>query len=222
MGILVLACMILLAAKGLDSEIPASGTVQKEVIVIDSGHGGSDPGKIGVNQAKEKDINLAIAKKLEKHLKKEGYQVVMTREDDSGLYAKEGSGSKSEDMRNRCALIEKTAPALTVSIHQNSYTSEAIAGPQVFYYASSEEGKRIAACIQEAMNEALEIEKPREIKGNDTYYLLKRSASPTVIVECGFLSNYKEAEKLVTEAYQEQTAEAICQGILTYLSEDMT
>lgn len=219
MGILVLACMILLYSKGLDGEIQTSGEVQKETILIDPGHGGSDPGKIGVNNAKEKEINLAIAKKLKVCLEKQGYQIVMSREDDNGLYAKEGSGSKSEDMRNRCALIEKTAPVMTVSIHQNSYTSEAISGPQVFYFATSKEGQSIAECIQSTMNEKLGIERPREIKGNDTYYLLKRSASPAVIVECGFLSNYAEAEKLITEEYQTQVAEAICQGILKYMTE---
>lgn len=222
MGILVLACMILLYSKGLNGEIQTSGAVQKETILIDPGHGGSDPGKIGVNNAKEKEINLAIAKKLKACLEEQGYQIVMTREDDNGLYAEEGRGSKSEDMRNRCALIEKTAPVMTVSIHQNSYTSESISGPQVFYFATSKEGQSIAECIQSTMNEKLGIERPREIKGNDTYYLLKRSASPAVIVECGFLSNYAEAEKLITETYQTQVAEAICQGILKYMTEEYT
>lgn len=219
MGILVLACIILLATRGVDRELQTSGVIGKQKIVVDAGHGGSDPGKIGINQAKEKDINLSVAKKLRAFLEEAGYEVVMTRETDSGLYAQEGKGSKSEDMRNRCILIEKEAPVMTVSIHQNSYTDASVCGPQVFFYASSEEGQNIARCIQDTMNEELRIERPRDIKGNDTYYLLKRSASPAVIVECGFLSSYEEAEKLVTEEYQKQVAQAVAKGIIRYLTE---
>ena len=92
-------------------------------------------------------------------------------------------------MRNRCAKIRETKPAMAVSIHQNSYTEEYVSGPQVFYYTTSAEGKEIAGCIQNVMNKELQIERPREIKANDTYYILKRSEAPAVIVECGFLSN---------------------------------
>ena len=217
MGILVLICVLLLSTKGLGGVMQTSGSVQEEVILVDAGHGGSDPGKIGVNQAKEKDINLAVAKKLKACLEKAGYQVVMTRETDEGVKKGGGSVSKSEDMRNRCALIEETNPAMAVSVHQNSYTEESVAGPQVFYYTTSEEGKNIARCIQDVLNEELQIERPRDIKENGTYYILKRSAAPTVIVECGFLSNTAEAAELVTEEYQQKVAEAISKGILQYL-----
>ena len=218
MGILVLVCMFVLATRGTEHVLQTSGTAAKEIVLIDPGHGGFDPGKIGVNGAKEKDINLSIAKKLKAYLEEQGYEVVMTRESDQGVDNGTGTVSKSEDMRNRCALIEKTKPALTVSVHQNSYSDEAITGPQVFYYTTSTEGEKIAACIQEVMNQELQINRPREIKGNDTYYMLKRSASPTVIVECGFLSNWAEAEKLGTEEYQNEVARAVGMGVIQYLT----
>lgn len=218
MGILVLVCVLFLSTKGVEKGIQTSGTAGRETIVVDAGHGGSDPGKVGVNNAQEKEINLSIAKKLRDYLEQEGYGVVMTRKEDAGLHAAAGTGSKKEDMQNRCALIEKTAPVLTVSIHQNSYTDASVCGPQVFYYTTSKEGEEIAKCIQDVMNQELQIAKPRTIKGNDTYYLLKRSASPTVIVECGFLSNYEEAEKLLTDSYQQDVARAVGKGVIQYLT----
>lgn len=219
MGILVIICVFVLATRGVDKELQTSATAAKETIVIDAGHGGFDPGKVGVNGAEEKDINLAIAKMLKGHLEDAGYNIVMSRETDAGVHGQTGEGSKSEDMRNRCALIEEYSPVLTVSIHQNSYSDESVCGPQVFYYTASEEGGKIAACIQEVMNQELQIKRPRGIKGNDTYYLLKRSASPTVIVECGFLSNWAESKKLVTEEYQEEVAKAVAKGVIQYLTD---
>ena len=125
MGILVLACTILLFTSGVKNVLPASGSVEKKVILIDAGHGGDDPGKIGINQAKEKDINLAIAKKLKVCLEKAGFEVVMTREADESVKGPEQGNKKSTDMRNRCAKIRETKPAMAVSIHQNSYTEAA-------------------------------------------------------------------------------------------------
>ena len=196
----------------------ASTQVEKssDLVVLDAGHGDSDPGKVGVNEAKEKDINLAIAKKVEELLKEKGIQVVMTREDDESLAEDGVSNTKIEDMKARVALINREAPQLAVSIHQNSYHEENVAGAQVFYYSHSEEGKAAADIMQNALL-ACNSENTRQAKANDTYYLLKRTEVPTIIVECGFLSNWEEAELLITEEYQDKIAEAICQGILDYL-----
>lgn len=217
MGVLLLAAAFLLATGGAKQ---AAMQVQStsRTIVIDAGHGGDDPGKVGVGGALEKDVNLAIAKKLQKCLEKEGIHAVMTREDEKGLYTAEASNKKQDDMKNRCAKIDGANPVFTVSIHQNSYTEESVHGPQVFYYAHSEEAQTLAGYIQDAMNEDL-ADRPRETKANDTYYLLKKTKNPTVIVECGFLSNQDEAAKLVTEEYQQKVAEAVCRGIMGYLAE---
>lgn len=120
----------------------------KPVVVIDSGHGGNDPGKVGVDGSLEKDINLAIARKLKAYLEASDVEVVMTREDDQGLYSEKDSHKKMADMKNRCDRINKTRPELVVSIHQNSYHEEGISGGQVFYYKDSEKGKKLAEILQ--------------------------------------------------------------------------
>ena len=220
MGILVLACTILLFTGGVKNVLPASGSVEKKVILIDAGHGGDDPGKIGINQAKEKDINLAIAKKLKVCLEKAGFEVVMTREADESVKGPEQGNKKSTDMRNRCAKIRETKPAMAVSIHQNSYTSPEIQGAQVFYYGQSENGKKLAEILQTALIEQVDPDNHRAAKANESYYLLKKTPTPTVIVECGFLSNQSEADLLLTEDYQSKLAHAIYLGILSYLEEE--
>ena len=197
--------------------------VQEEkgrLVVIDAGHGGMDPGKIGVNQVLEKDINLQIAKRVKTLLEQNDVKVVMVREDDQGLYDESASNKKVQDMKRRMEVIEKSDAVLAVSIHQNSYQEEYVCGPQVFYYTTSEEGKTAAFLMQAQLAEGLEQEKKREAKANNSYYLLKKSTIPTIIVECGFLSNYAEAERLKTEAYQEQVAFQITMGILKYLNQE--
>lgn len=181
------------------------------LIVLDSGHGGFDPGKIGINGALEKEVNLNIAKKVELYLKKQGYTVIMTRENDDGL-----ADSKVEDLKARVSLINDKKPLIAVSIHQNSYSQESIHGSQVFYYTHSKSGEKAAKILQEAMLD-VDSDNSRQAKENDTYYLLKKTKIPTVIVECGFLSNQKEADLLITEEYQEKMAAAVAKGIHEYI-----
>lgn len=187
------------------------------VIVLDPGHGGSDPGMIGIDGLEEKGINLSVSLLLREKLEAKGYTVVLTRESDQGLYDDSAQNKKAQDMQRRIALIDETAPVLTVSIHQNSYHDPSVKGPQVFYYETSGEGKELAADLQESLNTTLEVERPREIKGNTIYYLLKRSKGVLVIAECGFLTNPDEADLLQTEEYQEKVADALTDGIVTYL-----
>lgn len=192
------------------SEVKESGSEQ-ETVIIDPGHGGGDPGKVGVNDALEKDINLSIAGKIKVLLEKEGIKVVMTRDDENGL-----ANTKVEDLKKRVSLINETKPALAVSVHQNSYQQESVNGAQVFYFEHSDEGKAAALVMQEALKSA-DPENTRQAKGNSSYYLLKKTEIPTIIVECGFLSNEEEAAALVTEEFQAKMAEAVCDGILEYI-----
>lgn len=191
-------------------------TESKIVVVIDPGHGGSDPGKVGINDALEKDINLAIAMKLKELLENEGYEVVLTRKDNNGLYKDSDTNKKVADMKKRCEIIENAEADIVVSIHQNSYTNESVSGAQVFYYKNSQEGKKLAAAIQEALKNYLDEDNNRVEKANDSYYMLLHTPCPTVIVECGFLSNYEEAQALITEDYQQKVAQAIMMGIEEY------
>ena len=185
---------------------------ERRCVVIDPGHGGEDPGKVGINGANEKDVNLQIAQKVKKLLKKKNIKVIMTREDDTSLAKDGGVNRKVQDMKARVELINKTKPDLAVSIHQNSYHEEGICGAQVFYYTHSTDGERAAGIMQKALL-AVDQENHRQEKADDGYYLLRRTEVPTIIVECGFLSNREEAEKLVDEKYQKKIAKAVVQGI---------
>lgn len=195
-----------------------SGTVNKNCIVVDAGHGGDDPGKIGINGSLEKDINLTVAHKLRELLESQGYEVVMTRSTDEGPYSSGTKNMKVEDMQNRCDIITKTMPVFTVSIHQNSYPEEYVKGAQVFYYGQSKEGGALANQIQNSLVTRLDPENRRVEKANESYYLLKKTPTPTVIVECGFLSNSEEAELLNTEEYQDKIAWAVMMGVIQYLN----
>ncbi len=190
---------------------------QKACVVIDAGHGGSDPGKVGINDQLEKDLNLKIAMLLKDFLQAEGISVVMTRESDQGLYDEGASNKKVQDMKRRLEIIEQADPEIVVSIHQNSYHEEYVKGAQVFYYTTSENSKALAEVIQDQLR-VLDLDNRREAKGNDSYFLLKKTAKPIVIVECGFLSNREEAEKLATPLYQERLAWNIHMGIMKYLN----
>ena len=191
---------------------------KKYCVVIDAGHGGDDPGKVGINDALEKDINLKIAERLQALLEAQDIEVIMTRETEDGLYDAGASNKKVQDMKRRIEIIDEASPVITVSIHQNSYPEEYVHGAQVFYYTGSAEGKRLADTLQETLITMVDPENTRVSKANDSYYLLKKTGTPIVIVECGFLSNYAEAEKLVAEEYQEKIAWALHMGILRYLN----
>lgn len=224
---LTMACLLLVCFYLLSRQAAVISVNQTErgtqkaaspLILVDAGHGGSDPGMIGVGGLEEKGINLSISLLLRDTLEKSGYSVIMTREEDEGLYDSSAANKKAQDMQRRIAMIREHMPVLSVSIHQNSYHDAGVHGPQVFYYESSVEGKKLAEAVQSSLNDLLEVDRPRKVKGNTSYYLLKRSSGTLVIVECGFLTNPVEAQKLQTKEYQEKVAAAVSEGIRTYLN----
>ncbi len=216
----LLFAVLLFAGREQAASVSSEALLGKEKprVVIDAGHGGADPGKIGINGALEKDINLAIALLVKEYLEAEDVEVVMTRETEDGLYDADASNKKVQDMKRRIAIIDEAAPALTVSIHQNSYPEEYVNGAQVFYYTGSTEGQELAQLLQESLIKRVDEKNHRQVKANDSYYLLKKTATPIVIAECGFLSNSAEAEELCDRDYQERVAWAIHIGILQYLN----
>lgn len=187
-------------------------------VVIDAGHGGDDPGKVGINGALEKELNLQIAEKVKCFLEASDVKVVMTRTTDAGLYDENSSAKKVQDMKNRVRIIEENRPDLAVSIHQNSYSAEKVKGAQVFYYANSTQGQKLADTIQNRMVKKLDPTNNRTSKANDSYYLLRKTSRPVVIVECGFLSNPEEADLLCDPLYQERAAWQIHMGVMQYLN----
>lgn len=197
--------------------VQTSGRGQKFTVVVDPGHGGIDPGKVGVNGSYEKEINLAIAKEVKEILEKKQCRVILTRESDTGLYEESDTNKKVSDLRRRVEIMNAPDVDMIVSIHQNSYTGEASKGAQVFFQRTSSQGEQLAKVIQAQLISSLGTWNHRQAKANDSYFLLKKTVKPAVIVECGFLSNSEEAAKLCDSDYQRQVAWAIAQGALTYL-----
>jgi N-acetylmuramoyl-L-alanine amidase len=191
-------------------------------VVIDAGHGNFDPGKIGINKAVEKDINLSIAYKLKVLLEDNDINVVMTRTDDNCLCKKSDSDKKHVDMRRRISIVNSSNAIIAISIHQNSFTQESSRGAQVFYYQNSEQGQLLAELIQESIKGYIKDGNHRLAKSNRTYYMLKNSNCPLVIVECGFLSNREEAELLCNDSYQNKIAWGIHLGIREYINNNGT
>ena len=215
MGVCLIAAALFAATHGVNAALSARA-VEGMKVVIDAGHGGVDPGKVAADGSLEKDINLEIALVLGEYLKEQGMEVYYTRQEDMGLYSASSTSKKAEDLKKRCAIIENVRPDVTISIHQNSYGESYVKGAQVFYFSQSEAGKILAEAIQENIRKSVDRENSREAKANDSYYILKNTVSPTVIVECGFLSNPGEAEKLQEPSYQKKLAKAIGQGICDY------
>lgn len=189
--------------------------LSNKIILIDAGHGGWDPGKVAGNNIFEKDINLSIAKKLQEYLEQSGAFVFMTRVEDKAL-----SDKKMQDMRNRKEISNSTSADMMISIHQNSFSQKNIKGAQVFYYKESDSGKKLAELIQNEIKENVDANNNRVAKTNSDYYVLRKIKIPSVIVECGFLSNTNELEKLTSSDYQNKIAWAIYLGILDYYSQN--
>jgi N-acetylmuramoyl-L-alanine amidase len=188
-------------------------------IVLDAGHGGIDGGVSGKKtKVKESDLNLSISHLLAERLRDMGFEITLTRKTEAGLYDVATKGFKKRDMQRRKEIIESVKPTMVVSIHQNYYPSSMTRGAQVFYRRDGENSKFLAACIQERLNEAYS---KHRVKGRSIawgeYYMLECTSYPSVIVECGFLSNEKDEALLMTRAWQGKIADSIVGGVLTYL-----
>lgn len=216
------ACMTLLMFVALYSMVRltvgevAAGNTVSELIAIDCGHGGVDAGKVAADGLLEKDVNLDIGMKLKALLESAGYDTIITRDGDYGLYDDSDSNKKSVDMRKRCELINESGAVLVVSIHQNSYTDTSVHGAQMFYYQNSSDGKVLAETLTKAFGEVIGSDVLRPAKSNDNYYMLRNTDCPGVIAECGFLSNPTEAGLLGTDGYRSKVAKAIFVGIDKY------
>lgn len=180
-------------------------------IIVDAGHGGSDPGTIGPETGiEEKTINLQISKKLQKELEAKGFEVIMTRTNEDAV-----GPSKEEDMVKREEIIKESNADLFVSIHQNFFDKPDAHGPQVFYLIGAKQGGDFAQSLQKALNDKVGG-KRSPLSGN--YRLCKPGHQPSVIVECGFFSNPEEEKILQDDAYQDKLVSAIVEGILDYIN----
>lgn len=185
-------------------------------IVIDAGHGGSDPGSIGYKtKVKESDLNLKLAKMLKQKLESAGINIVMTRTDDKAMLEGKGKKWKKEDMKLRKELIKSVRPNMVISIHQNSYTNHRLRGSQVFYDNNSEISKQIADFIQSEFK--TNLDKSIKATSPGDYFMLKCTYAPSVLIECGFLSNEEDEKLLLTDEYQAKIIDCIYKGIIKFL-----
>ncbi len=207
----------------LHSFISVSQTAQQEyfdkTIIIDAGHGGEDGGATSINNVLEKDINLEISLILRDIFIQAGYEVIMTREDDSDLADKNlntVSQRKTSDMRNRLDLINNSEADLVISIHQNHFEDSKYSGAQMFYSDNITESKTLAEHLQSGIVSYLQTDNSRQAKEVDSKYLLENSKLPTVVIECGFLSNQEDSENLVDHIYQTKIAMSIFLSVSNY------
>ena len=208
----------------LSCEEYTSAEISKEFcVIIDAGHGGEDGGTSSSDGTLEKDINLCIAEYHDYMLRSVGYKTIMTRDSDEQL----GDTSlptirqrKVSDIKERLRITEINDNSIFVSIHQNHYTSSLYSGTQVFYSSNSDYSKILADSIQNSIVKQLQPTNNRNIKPVGTnIYLLYNCKLPAVMVECGFMSNDAEAEKLKQSSYQKQIAYSIMCGIQNYLED---
>lgn len=196
----------------------------KKLIMIDPGHGGVDGGAVSKNNVSEKNINLAISLKLKDELKAKGYDVILTREEDKEL-CDNGTirHKKLEDLKNRCKLKESSGCDMFLSIHLNKFPEEKYYGAQV-WYSKFEESRRLAHIVQEDLKSNLQNGNKRvEKSAGDSYKLLRcHDVIPSVIVECGFLSNGNEEKLLITDEYQGKIAKSISESIDKFYKQKST
>lgn len=211
--------------KAAEDAIPvlAADFGEMPIIVLDAGHGGADGGCVSVDGTPEKGINLDILLKLRDMLEVSGYDVRVTRDTDTSIHDSgiEGlAAQKSSDMDNRLAIFNESSNAVCISIHQNQFTQPQYSGAQMFYSETNRGSESLARAMQESFRKYLQPENEREIKKcGKELFLCYFSENPTIMVECGFLSNPEEAALLETDEYRTKVAFTIYAGISDYLNE---
>lgn len=196
---------------------PFHGPAQQ--LILDAGHGGEDGGAVSLSGVSESTINLAIALKIDQLLGFYGVCPYLLRESDISLHEPEADTlrkKKVSDLKNRVRMIEATENAVVISIHQNTFPSQAYHGAQVFY-REGEESADLAALFQETLKNGIDRENQRQpTRIPDSIYLMQHITCPAVLIECGFLSNPTEEQKLLSAGYQTQLAVCIAAAWLQH------
>lgn len=215
---LLICSIIALSTANVSIKSPAFAThYEKPQIILDAGHGGFDGGAVASDGTVEKDINLNISLYLEQMLKSSGFEVIMTRSTDTSTDDNSEKFHKKSDLQNRLALMDKYPDSMFVSIHLNKFTTSAANGSQVFYSGNNEQSKQLGEYIQNSIIKLLQPENTRvNKKATSSTYILYNATVPAVLVECGFLSNSAELEKLKNTEYQQKMAFCIYYGIKEY------
>ena len=184
-------------------------------IVLDAGHGGKDGGAVGF-QSTESELNLKYSQTLKELFQQFGFKVILTRKDMSGLYSPIASNKKRSEMEKRKEIIDKSNPDLVISIHMNSFTTSKTRGAQVFYANENLEGEKLASSVQKYLHKNIDYAKKTAQIGD--YYILNCTHIPSILVECGFLSNPEEERLLLNDNYRNKFCYNILCGVLMYFS----
>ena len=208
-------------ARVTERVLPVSGTPSdKPTIVVDAGHGGLDSGAVGVTGALEKNINLSIVLTLRDMLEMSGFNVVLTRDEDISIYDPGITGIRNQklnDMDNRLKIIQSYPDSVFLCIHQNNFTDPKYFGGQMFYNNNNASNRTLAQIMQNKFAQ-LQPGNDREIKlSGEELFLLKSNKNPSLMIECGFLSNPEEEAKLSTWEYQQKVAFTIYGGLMEYI-----
>lgn len=219
----MLGCIALLAvcARFTEDVVPASAAAdERPVIVLDAGHGGLDSGAVGKSGLLEKDVNLSVVRHLREMLELTGFNVVVTRDEDISIYDAGVEGVRNQklsDMDNRLKIVQSYPDSIFLCIHQNNYTDPQYFGAQMFYNNNNPDNRTLAQIMQNRFA-SLQEGNDREIKlSGEELFLLKSNPNPSLMIECGFLSNPDEEALLATTEYQQQVAFTIYCGVLEYI-----
>ena len=191
------------------------------LVILDAGHGGEDAGATGVNGALEKDLNLSVVNLMGEMLVEKGFAVIYTRTEDKMLYEEWENIKgirKISDLKNRCKIAKNYPNALFVSIHMNTFGDGKYSGLQVYYSPENKESERMADVVQSCVKRDLQPENSRSIKAGKDIYILENIDNTAILIECGFLSNPEEAEKLSQKEYQKMLSFSIICGIIEYMN----
>lgn len=217
-GIFVIVSIILLKLHN-SKKVETMSNNFREVIVLDAGHGLPDGGASN-GDLYESNVNLAIAKKLEEELINRGYEIIMTREDENNIADSDKqnriSAMKQSDLNNRVRIINESQADFCISIHLNKFENAKYWGWQTFYNDKSEEGKKLANCIQENITNVIQKENKRTALKIEGIKIVDKTSIPVVIVECGFISNPEEAKLLQDDNYQLKLVEGIANGVESF------
>lgn len=221
---IIIACFVTLAvcARLTERALPTSGEPSsgKPVIVIDAGHGGLDSGAVGKGGTLEKDVNLSVVLTLRDMFQMSGFEVVLTRDQDISIYDDGVVGIRNQklnDMDNRLKIIQSYPDSIFLCVHQNNFTDPQYFGGQMFYNNNHPDNRTLAQIMQNRFAQ-LQPGNDREIKlSGDELFLLKSNKNPSLMIECGFLSNPEEEQLLSTWEYQQKVAFTIFSGVMEYL-----
>ena len=191
-----------------------SGGLDGKIITLDAGHGGSDPGAIGSDGTKEKNITLPITKMLKEILEDKGAKVYMTRTTDVDVFGP--NASDAEELQARVNVGEKYNSDMFVSLHINSSVNKNVGGFSTYYYPKTDNDLRLAQNIQNKLAANFGVDDLGVRQAN--FYVIKRISMPAVLVEMCFISNEKELTLMKGQWFQKKTARLIAEGIEKYFA----